>query len=368
MSYDDFIDAFASPNVDEDIDALLREYEVNVHSPEYRQHITPDFPEPYDPTAPSEIVVYVSGHGIENFRIPIDQTTSYSLGMEEYLKSGALEVRTINKVNTAGVAGISVLTSCPLENGEMCMKSSEREYIQLAIDTFRKYPKQSTKRVLQRVGDKLVRLYTKLLETYTFTDPVAKAHAEHNLKTLRGETRVNIAQPKYLKQYQVRASDPNLCIQYGVYIVDVRNCPTYLRDYIRIGMNLVPSLSEYKRHTALYDGFLEALNAKYCRPGIKDELGKLIGRKLCKSWNTILIPTHEITTVTSETLYHLLHNLGFRVLNVIEGVCRVSEHAGTQPVDEPLYSRSKTLSRTRSRSKSKERKTRKRGSKRRRHE
>lgn len=270
--------------------------------------------ETYDSEKPSEIVIFIGGHGVENY--------NQTFMAKELIESAHMKVRIMNKTNTPLLSSILTYNECSIRS------KSEEEMLDIAYELFNKNKTQSVEPILKHLGEIYLEKYKNMLKSRIQPDSDLYKIAKSNLKIIENETRIQRRIPTFEKDFQIRPvatqsqADKN-CTMYGIYIVETRNCRNEFVDFFKQDFNMIPQDdAEFNKHADKYNNIqkqveeftgLNTMDTNSPDYDYYTSIVNYIGRLFDLSITNLSL---------SDLLYVLHYGFGFNHIYILDATCR----------------------------------------------
>jgi len=276
----------------------------------------------YDKTKPSEITIYIAGHGEEIFPRK-GQESGFPEFLTKLSKTKNMRVRIINKVNAPLVEGLAMIG---IHDNKIT--KTEDAFYGDALELFQKNRKMDTKKILKQLGKDYINKYKEYLNILGKNPDKYANLVKLKREILNKSNYLDIYHPTHEKIFYVRpeylvhkdAKDDTSVLRYGIYIVDIRNSPhenAFFKE-----LNISPMAEEYNNNKSMYLDLISYLKLFLCSGDSLNELTPYI-YELCGSIERLINPASNMIITKLSELLILFYYLGFSQINIIDSTCRV---------------------------------------------
>lgn len=280
----------------------------------------------YDPKKPSEITLYIAGHGEEVFPRK-DRENPFSAVLMKLIESKKMRVRMINKTNAPLVEGLAMARDY---NGKTVFKTEDVFY-QDSLVAFKNNRTKDTKKIMKQLGKDFIVKYRNYLLNIGEKSAFNKGDYERiqlKKEILKKSTYLDLYHPTHEKYFYIRPmsvvspenKDDSNVLRYGIYVVDIRNSPH--ENVFWPTLNISPMHEEYKQYKSMYADMISYLKLLLCSYDSPKETD-VYRQGVCNSIEKIVIPDNKITTTSLSDILILFYSLGFTNINIIDSTCRV---------------------------------------------
>jgi hypothetical protein len=282
---------------------------------------------PYDKTRPSEITIYLAGHGEEYFPRK-GGDVNFPKILLDLIESKKMRVRMVNKVNAPLVEGIAMSY---VNNGKVLLKT-EDEFYKDAMNYFKKNRKMDTKKIMKMLGKDYIAKYKDYLDNIAEKMPGKEKEHYDRVKLkkeiLKKSNYLDLYRPTHEKMFYVRPmtvvdpqnKDDSIMIRYGMYVVDIRNSPH--GNVFFQGLNLTPMHEEYSQNKSMYLDMISYLKMLFCSYDSPNALDQY-RHNTCNAIEYIISPENKLPIIKLSDILILFYSLGFTNINIIDSTCRV---------------------------------------------
>lgn len=281
----------------------------------------------YDKTKPSEITLYIAGHGEELFPrkgVP----NNFPKELLDLIDAKKMRVRMVNKVNAPLVEGLAMAS---IHNQKVMVKT-EDEFYKDALTYFEKNRKMDTKKIMKMLGKDYIAKYKKYLED--IAEKIEGEEKQHYTRIklkkeiLKKSNYLDLYHPTHEKIFYVRPmaeidekhKDDTAVMRYGIYVVDIRNSPH--ENVFMSGLNLTPMNEEYEKNKSHYLDIISYLKLLFCSYDSPTELD-MYRVNVCNAIESIMMPEKKAAIIKLSDILVLFYLLGFTNINLIDSTCRV---------------------------------------------
>lgn len=278
--------------------------------------------EPYDPNKPSEIIIFIGGHGTEYYGPTTQFNSGEKLATLELMKQQNMDVAIMNKTNVPLLSGISI------GNSLLNTKTDHLLYHN-AMTQFD--ANEHIESSLKKIGKRLITDYREVLNSIIETskhdsEMKFKKLAELNLKYLKGQNTLHLIKPEYEKNFNIRPSylsTDSAFIFYGIHVIGAKNVlPEYAHFFQKGNMisPMIPPEGDDAFNTKPYEDLISAYEKRHM-VGLDPSDEMYVFHRAIQDMMVSLLNPYVYEMWLSSIIY-ALYGFGFRRIFMVDATCR----------------------------------------------